>query len=83
MKVEEVTYSEQCLLHVQVHFVVVETHDPDKTLKGADLYLRARVLSGLTDDLHDVVALALALKVLANKLERVVEGVDRGELDFR
>ena len=39
-----------------------------------------RRLRRLADDLHDKVALALALKVEAHELERVEQGTQRGEL---
>lgn len=62
--------------------LVVQAHNPDETLERADLDGGRRALSGLADDLHDVVALSLALKVVADELERVVEGVDSSGLDI-
>ncbi len=53
------TYTEQCLLHVKAHLIVVKPHDSHETLKGADLYLNRGVLGCLAHDLHDVVPLAL------------------------
>ena len=47
--------------HVESHLIVIQAHDADQALKGADLYSAIRVLSRLAHDLHDVVALALCV----------------------
>jgi len=76
------TYAKEGTLHVELHVLVVQAHDADKTLERADLDGDGARLGGLADDLHDVVALALTLKVVRDELERVVEGVDSGGLDL-
>ena len=47
------------MFHIQSHFIIIETHDPDETFKGAYLNSDCRVLGCFTNDLHDVVSLAL------------------------
>jgi hypothetical protein len=76
------THTKESLLHVEAHLVVVELHNLDEALKGADDDRYALALGRLAHDLHDVVTLALALHVLAHELERVEEGVDGGVLDL-
>lgn len=53
------TYTKEGLLHIQSHFIIIETHDPDETFEGADLNGDWRVLRRFTNNLHDVVSLAL------------------------
>lgn len=74
--------AEQGLLHVEAHVVIVEGHDAVQAAVGALLYPRVLGLGGLADDLHDVVALALVLEVVADKLERVAQGGDGGQADL-
>ena len=68
------------LLHVEAHLVVVQLHDAHQVLERGDLDRGVRRLRRLAHHLHDVVALALALKVAAHKLERVEQRLERGEL---
>ena len=53
------TYSEQRLLHIKSHFFVVEGHDPHQTLKCTNLNGHRWILSGFTDDLHNIVSFTL------------------------
>jgi hypothetical protein len=52
-------YTEQGLLHVQSHLVIIQAHDLDETFKSPDLDKYIRVLGGLANDLHDVVTFTL------------------------
>jgi len=71
---EEENYSKKGPLHVRLHVVVVKRHDFHQCLKGCHLHTHSSALSGLTDNLHDVVPLTLVVEVLTNKLERVEQG---------
>jgi hypothetical protein len=62
------TYTEESALHIERHFIVVEAHDPNEDLECRGLNVQIRALCGLTDHLHDIVALALAFKILSDEL---------------
>ena len=78
----ESTYAKEGTLHIECHLLVIEGHDLNQALERANLHRHRRVLSRLADNLHDVIAFALALEVVANELERVVKGRDGRELHF-
>ena len=66
-------YAKKGLLHIQSHFVVIQTHDSDETFEGTDLNSNWRVLRRFTNDLHDVVSLALEINdLLDHKQSRKV-----------
>lgn len=56
-------HPEQCLLHVEGHLVVIESHDPHQALKCTNLDISITVLSSFAYNLHDIVALALTYSV--------------------
>lgn len=74
--------AEECAFHVERHLVVVELHDPNETLERADLDDDVAELGSLANDLHNVVAFTLAIKVVPDEFERVVERLNGGGLDF-
>ena len=61
--------AEKGLLHVEPHLLIVETHDAVQAAVCTLLDARLVGLSGLADNLHDVVALTLIFEVGADKLE--------------
>lgn len=65
--------TEQSLLHVKAHLVVVGTHDTVETAESTSLHTDLLGLSCLANDLHDVVALALVVHVRAHKVDSVTE----------
>ena len=71
------------LLHVELHLVIIEAHDPIEGSEGALLNATVVGLSGLADDLHDVIALALVLEVGPYKLQRIAQGGDGREAHVR
>jgi len=73
--------AEESLLHIEAHLVVVETHDSVQAAVCALLDAVVVGLSGLTDDLHNVVALAFVIEVGADELERVTKSSDGGISD--
>mmetsp|Transcript_10598 Transcript_10598/g.27224 ORF Transcript_10598/g.27224 Transcript_10598/m.27224 type:complete len:857 (-) Transcript_10598:238-2808(-) len=61
--------------------VVVQRGDGHEALVRLDAHLLLRAHAALADDLHDVVALVLLLKVLVRKLERVAQRGGGGQAD--
>ena len=96
---EWIAYTKKSSLHVIAHLVVIKAHNPHKCFEGGSLHLDSLVLCGFTHDLHDIISLALcigekwdyrrknssylSLKIVFDKVERIVKGLDGSELHFR
>lgn len=58
-RLSEQTYPEERSLHIVLHKVVEVLHDLDEALESCHLNVGVWSLSGLADDLHDIIPFAL------------------------
>lgn len=60
-------YAVEGRVHVRLHILIVERHDPDQALEGEHTHRLVWLHGCRAHDLHDVVAVDLPQKVVGNK----------------